>query len=114
MNDAGHSTPPGYGLDKCNLYDIVYDVGKSSTDGRVITRLDEEEQAILRRARAATGKNTSGVIKAALRLYAKTLPAESPVELFERYGLIGVVSGPTDLSETYKQHLDYSDKHSKK
>lgn len=85
---------------------------RSKADARVITRLDEEEQAILRRARAATGKNTSGVIKAALRHYAKSLPAESSFALFERCGVIGAVSGPTELSEAYKQHIDYSDKHS--
>jgi hypothetical protein len=87
---------------------------KSSGDARVITRLDEEEQAILRRARATTGKNTSGVIKAALRLYARTLPKETPVEIFERCGVVGAISGPTDLSETYKGLIDYSGKHGKR
>lgn len=99
-------------LDMAALYDILYDMRKSGTDARVITRLDDEEQAILRRAKAATGKNTSGVIKAALRLYAKTLPAETPIELFQRCGVIGALSGPTDLSDTYKRHIDYSSKHS--
>lgn len=89
-------------------------MSKSSADSRVITRLDEEEQAILRRARVVTGKNTSGVIKAALRLYAKTLPAESPVDVFERRGVIGAISGPKDLSENYKQQIDYSKKHSER
>ena len=83
----------------------------SKTGARVITRLDEEEQAILRRARAATGKNTSGVIKAALRCYAQTLTTETALEIFERFGIVGAVSGPTDLSETYKEQVDYSDKH---
>jgi hypothetical protein len=79
----------------------------------VITRLDEEEQAMLRRARATTGKNTSGVIKAALRLYAQTLPAQSPLELFEQCGVVGAVAGPTDLSVRYKSQLDFSNKHGK-
>jgi len=87
---------------------------KQGSDTRVITRLDEEEQAILRRARATTGKNTSGVIKAALRVYARTLPKETPVEIFERCGVIGAISGPTDLSETYKTQIDYSGKHGKR
>jgi uncharacterized protein (DUF1778 family) len=87
---------------------------KPKSDSRVIARLDDEERAILRRARAATGQNTSSVIKAALRAYAKTLPTESAIELFERCGVIGAVSGPTDLSETYKRAIDYSDKHSAK
>jgi hypothetical protein len=77
---------------------------------RVTTRLDEDEQAILRRARAATGKTTSGVIKAALRLYDRALPSETPLEIFERHGVVGAVSGPSDLSETYKQQVDYSGK----
>jgi uncharacterized protein (DUF1778 family) len=80
-------------------------------DTRVITRLDDEERAILRRARATTGQNTSAIIKAALRLYARTLPSETPIELFERFGVIGAVSGPEDLSETYKALVDYSSKH---
>ena len=86
-------------------------MGRQGSDTRVITRLDEEEQAILRRARATTGKNTSGVIKAALRVYARTLPKETPVEIFERCDVIGAIAGPTDLSETYKAHIDYSRKH---
>lgn len=89
-------------------------MSKVKSDSRVIARLGDEERAILRRVRAATGQNTSSVIKAALRAYAKTLPAESPIELFERCGAIGVVSGPTDLSETYKRAIDFSDKHSTK
>ncbi len=80
-------------------------------DTRVITRLDDEERAILRRARATTGQNTSAIIKAALRLYAQTLPSETPIELFERFGVVGAVSGPEDLSETYKSRIDYSSKH---
>ena len=87
---------------------------KPKSDSRVIARLDEEEQAILRRARASTGQNTSSVIKAALRAYAKTLATESPFDLFERHGVIGAASGPTDLSETYKSLLDYANKHSPK
>jgi len=61
-------------------------MSKGEADARVITRLDEEERAILRRVRALTGKNTSGVIKAALRLYAQTLPSDSPARIFERCG----------------------------
>ena len=80
-------------------------------DTRVIARLDDEERAILRRARSATGKNTSSIIKAALRLYARTLPADSPLSIFERHGVLGAISGPRDLSETYKQRVDYSAKH---
>jgi hypothetical protein len=100
------------------LSDTMYDrMAKNSDskpappDTRVITRLDEEERAILRRARARTGQNTSAVIKAALRLYAQTLPSESPLELFERFGVVGAVSGPKDLSETYKSRVDYSAKY---
>ena len=84
---------------------------KTGADARVIARLDQEERVLLRRARAATGKNTSSVLKAALRLYARTLPGESPLALFERCGVVGAVSGPRDLSETYKQRIDYSAKH---
>jgi hypothetical protein len=73
--------------------------------------MDPEEREILRRARARTGKNTSGVIKAALRAYAKTLPGESALEIFERCGVLGAVSGPTDLSENYKELLDFGRKH---
>jgi hypothetical protein len=80
-------------------------------DTRVITRLDDEERAILRRARATTGQNTSAIIKAALRLYAQTLPSETPIELFERFGVVGAASGPKDLSERYKSLVDYSSKH---
>ena len=83
-------------------------------DSRVIARLDEEERALLRRARALTGKNTSGVIKAALRLYAETLPKKTAVELFEEHGVLGAASGPVDLSETYKERIDYSAKLAKK
>jgi len=85
---------------------------KPDPDARVIARLDDEEREILRRARAATGKNTSAVIKAALRLYEKTLPHESALAIFERSGVIGAVSGPVDLSESYKGLVDYSHKHS--
>lgn len=51
------------------------------------------------------------MIKAALRQYAKTLPREAPIELLERFGVVGAVTGSTDLSETYKEQIDYSDKH---
>lgn len=84
----------------------------NAPDSRVIARLDDEERAMLERVRALTGKNTSAVIKAALRAYAQTLLADvSPLEIFERHGVVGAVSGPTDLSETYKDHVDYSAKH---
>lgn len=86
----------------------------SRTDARVIARLDEEEQALLRRARAATGKNNSSIIKAALRLYAQTLPDRSALEIFEDCGLVDASSGPTDLSENYKGRLDFSSKHHKR
>lgn len=92
MPKSSDSTPPG-------------------RDTRVITRLDAEERAILRRARSTTGQNTSAIIKAALRLYAQTLPSETPIELFERFGVVGAVSGPENLSETYKSRVDYSRKH---
>ncbi len=91
--------------------DTMSDMAKAPPDARVIARLDEEERAILRRARAATGKTTSSVIKAALRVFARTLPGESALATFERHGVVGAISGPRDLSETYKQHVDYSDKH---
>jgi uncharacterized protein (DUF1778 family) len=84
---------------------------KPSSDARVIARLDDEEQEILRRARAATGQNTSAVIKAALRSYGKSLPRESALSIFERHGVVGAVSGPRDLSESYKDLVDYSHKH---
>jgi hypothetical protein len=74
----------------------------------VIARLDEEEQAILRRARAITGKNSSEVIRVALRCYARTLATETPLEIFERHGVVGAASGPADLSETYKARLDFA------
>lgn len=87
---------------------------RSSPDARVITRLDPEEREILRRAREVTGKNTSGVIKAALRVYEKTLLRSSALEIFEQHGVVGAISGPSDLSETYKQQIDYSAKHGKR
>jgi hypothetical protein len=97
------------------LSDVLYDtVAKGKSDARVMTRLDEEEQAILRRARALTGKNTSGVIKAALRAYARTLPGATPLEIFERCGVVGASEGPVDLSATYKARIDYAAKHGKK
>jgi uncharacterized protein (DUF1778 family) len=86
---------------------------KVSRDARIITRLDSEERDILRRARAATGKTTSAVVKAALREYEKTLPRESALEIFERFGVVGAISGPRDLSERYKHLLDFSSKHGK-
>jgi hypothetical protein len=58
-----------------------------------------------------TGYNTSGVIRAALRVYTATLPKGSALDIFEEHGLIGSSSGPTDLSETYKRYIDYSRKH---
>lgn len=78
---------------------------------RVITRLDAEEQAILERARRLTGSNTSGVIKAALRAYSETLPKESPLEIFQRLGVVGAAEGPADLSERYKEYVDYAAQH---
>jgi hypothetical protein len=77
---------------------------------RVIARLDEEEQAILRRARAITGNNSSEVIRVALRCYARTLATETPLEIFERHGVVGAGTGPTDLSETYKDQINYAHK----
>lgn len=85
-------------------------MAKTDSDARVIARLDEEERAILRRVRAATGKNTSAIIKAALRSYEKTLARESPLEILARRGVIGAVSGPRDLSERYKELIDYTNK----
>ncbi len=86
-------------------------MAKPDSDSRIIARLDEEERAILRRVRAATGKNTSAIVKAALRAYEKTLPRESALAIFERSGVIGAVSGPRNLSESYKEAIDYSHKH---
>jgi hypothetical protein len=80
--------------------------GKNDSDARVMARLDAEGQALLRKARAATGKSTSAVIKAALRLYAGTLSNGTPLEILQRCGVVGAVTGPTHLSETYKQHVD--------
>jgi len=97
-----------------SLYDTMARKSNTATDARVIARLDPEEREILRRARAATGKNTSAVIKAALRAYEKTLPRRSALALFEQHGVIGAISGPRDLSETYKSHLDYSAKQGKR
>lgn len=74
-------------------------MAKSPKDARVTTRLDEEDQALLRRVRALTGATTSTVIKAALRCYAQSLPHESPLHLFERHGLVGALQGPTHLSK---------------
>lgn len=84
---------------------------KDTQDARIIARLDIEEREILRRARAATGKNTSAIVKAALREYEKTLPVESALEIFARFGVVGAVSGPRDLSERYKSSIDFSIKH---
>jgi hypothetical protein len=62
---------------------------------------------------AATGKNTSAIVKAALRDYEKTLPRQSALEIFGRFGVIGAVSGPRDVSERYKRLIDFSTKHGK-
>jgi len=86
-------------------------MAKPDTDSRVIARLDAEEQALLRRARELTGQNTSGVIKAALRQYAAGLPQRSALDILRERGVVGAVEGPTDLSENYKQYVDYSKKH---
>ena len=89
-------------------------VADEKADSRVIARLDEEERALLRHARTVTGQTTSGVIKAALRLYAETLPSKTPLEIFEELGVLGAASGPVDLSETYKSRIDYSGKRGKR
>ena len=86
-------------------------MSKPDPDSRVIARLDAEEQALLRRAREVTGQNTSGVIKAALRQYATGLPQRSALDILRERGVVGAVEGPTDLSESYKQYVDYSKKH---
>jgi len=84
---------------------------KADVDERVIARLGEEEREILRRARVSTGQNTSAIIKAALRLYGDALKRESALAIFERNGLVGALSGPRNLSETYKGLLDFAPKH---
>jgi hypothetical protein len=86
-------------------------MAKPDPDARVIARLDAEEQALLRRAREVTGQTTSAVIKAALRQYAAGLPQRSGLDILRERGLVGSVEGPTDLSENYKQVVDYSGKH---
>lgn len=78
-------------------------------DTRVTVRFGVEEQALLQQVRARTGASTSVVIKTALRLYAQTLPQESPLRLFERHGLVGAFAGPTTLSERYKDGAPYTD-----
>ena len=77
---------------------------------RINARLDAEENELLERARALTGKSTSAIIKEALRMYCAELPSESPLEIFVRHGVVGAVAGPEDLSETYKDRIDFSDK----
>ncbi len=52
-------------------------------------------------------------MKAALRDYEKTLPRQSALEIFGRFGVIGAVSGPRDVSERYKRLIDFSTKHGK-
>lgn len=84
---------------------------KTDSDARVIARLGEEEREILRRARTSTGQNTSAVIKAALRLYGTSLERESALAIFERNGVVGAVSGPRNLSASYKELVDFSHKH---
>lgn len=84
---------------------------KPKVDARIIARLDPDEQALLRRAREVTGKNTSAVIKAALRQYVATLPGASAISIFRERGVVGAASGPTGLSEKYKQRVDYGSKH---
>ena len=56
---------------------------------------------------------SGSVVKAALREYDKTLPRQSALEIFERFGVVGAVTGPRDLSERYKQLRDFSSKHGK-
>ncbi len=90
---------------------MLYDMTQDGSSARVIARLDAEELAIMRRARRVTGKSTTAVVKAALRLYGESLGADEPLEIFRRFGVVGSIEGPTDLSETYKQRVDYSGKH---
>ncbi|MDD9941830.1 MAG: ribbon-helix-helix protein, CopG family [Myxococcales bacterium] len=82
-----------------------HDVGE-----RINARLDAEESELLERARALTGKSTSAIIKEALRLYCADLPRESPLEIFVRHGVVGAIEGPEDLSESYKDRVDFSKK----
>lgn len=82
----------------------------SVPEHRVNARLDADEAELLARARARTGKSTSAIIKEALRLYCAELPSDSPLEIFSRHGVVGVVVGPADLSETHKERIDFSAK----
>jgi hypothetical protein len=82
-------------------------MSRPGSDSRAVARLDEEERALLRRAREVTGQSTGGVIKAALSQYAAGLPQRSALEILRERGLVGAVQRPADLSENYRGYVNY-------
>ena len=95
---------------KCHTTRMTATKKPGDVGQRVNARLDAEESELLERARTRTGKSTSAIIKEALRLYCADLPKESPLEIFAKHGVVGAVSGPEDLSENYKERIDFSKK----
>jgi len=82
------------------LYDIPGEAMKVLS-----VRLTDNDQAVLDKVSAATGKSPSAVMKEALHLYAGKVPSKSPAELAREFGLVGGFAGPVDLAENAKRYL---------
>lgn len=82
------------------------DMSDIEHNGReMVLRLSREDASALERACKRTGQSVDDVMRSALRAYWERLPEEAALEIFKRHGVIGAVSGPLDLSVTYKNHL---------
>jgi predicted transcriptional regulator len=71
---------------------------------RINARLDPALARRIRRLGERTGRSTTEIVKASLEAYlAAEEEASEPARLLS--GLVGIGSGPADLSERYKEHL---------
>lgn len=80
---------------------------------RINARLDHDMTEKILFIEQQTGESTSAIIRSALNLYYQQLQNSKPnaLAIFEQTGFIGSGEGPTDLSENYKQYLNFADKH---
>ena len=75
--------------------------------GRLNARIDEELASKLEHIRRVTGATTTQVVRESIELYYEAVrnSAAGPRKVLEQTGFLGCGSGPSNLSQSYKQLL---------
>jgi hypothetical protein len=81
-----------------------------TTRGRLNARLDPELERKLSYLRRRTGLGTSEIVRASIERYYEQICTEvaDARSILEESGFVGGGTGPSDLSERYKENLSQS------